>query len=104
MEYKVKIISILQTYWYDTVALTLSFTLALLICRDLLREDPMAKLEIKKGQDGIYVPGLATVQVHSVSDVNQVRRRSRNKALKFQFGKVRLIISKQVACHFSDSV
>ena len=40
--------------------------------RDLLSDNPSAKLDIKQGKEGLYVPGLSEVQVQSVEDVNEV--------------------------------
>jgi len=39
---------------------------------DLLCTNHMKKLEVKQGQDGMYVPGLSQVQVYCVEDVNKV--------------------------------
>lgn len=39
---------------------------------DLLCTNHMEKLEVKQGQDGMYVPGLSQVQVYCVEDVNKV--------------------------------
>ena len=40
--------------------------------RDLLSENPSAKLEIKQGKEGLFVPGLSEVQVTTAEDVNEV--------------------------------
>ncbi|XP_068692900.1 kinesin-like protein KIFC3 isoform X1 [Montipora foliosa] len=40
--------------------------------RDLLGNDPSAKLEIRKGPEGIFVPGLTEKQVKNVDEVNKV--------------------------------
>ena len=44
--------------------------------RDLLRENPTDKLDIKLNPDGsgqLYVPGLTESPVHSPEDINKVR-------------------------------
>ena len=40
--------------------------------RDLLGDDPSAKLEIKQGRDGLFVPGLTEIQVNNVDELNEV--------------------------------
>ena len=40
--------------------------------RDLLGEDPTEKLEIRKGPEGLFVPGLTEKEVKTVEDVNKV--------------------------------
>ena len=40
--------------------------------RDLLGEDPSQKLEIRKGPNGLFVPGLTEKEVKTVEDVNEV--------------------------------
>ena len=40
--------------------------------RDLLGNNPTAKLDIKHGKEGMHVPGLNQVQVRCVEDVNEV--------------------------------
>ena len=40
--------------------------------RDLLGDDPSAKLEIKQGRDGLFVPGLTEIQVNDVDELNEV--------------------------------
>ena len=41
--------------------------------RDLLGDDPTAKLEVKQGKEGLYVPGLTEIQVKNVQELNEVR-------------------------------
>lgn len=41
--------------------------------RDLLGDDPSAKLEIKQGRDGLFVPGLSEIQVNDVEELNEVK-------------------------------
>lgn len=40
--------------------------------RDLLGDDPSAKLEVKQGKDGLFVPGLTEIQVNNVDELNEV--------------------------------
>lgn len=40
--------------------------------RDLLGDDPSAKLEVKQGRDGLFVPGLTEIQVTDVDELNEV--------------------------------
>jgi len=40
--------------------------------RDLLGDDPTAKLDIKQGKEGMFVPGLNVVRVNNVDEVNEV--------------------------------
>lgn len=40
--------------------------------RDLLGDDPSAKLEIKQGREGLFVPGLTEIQVNDVDELNEV--------------------------------
>lgn len=42
--------------------------------RDLLSEDPTAKLDIKQGKDGLFVPGLQEVAVANLQELNEVRK------------------------------
>ena len=41
--------------------------------RDLLGDDPSAKLEVKQGREGLFVPGLTEIQVTDVDELNEVR-------------------------------
>ena len=49
--------------------------------RDLLGQDPSAKLDIKQGREGLFVPGLVEVEVSNVDEVNEVRRLRRSSLL-----------------------
>ncbi|EDO45950.1 predicted protein [Nematostella vectensis] len=40
--------------------------------RDLLSSDPSAKLDIKQGKEGLYVPGLSEVEVTNLDEVNEI--------------------------------
>ena len=40
--------------------------------RDLLSSDPTIKLSIKQNKDGVHVPGLTSIQVKNVHNVNEV--------------------------------
>lgn len=40
--------------------------------RDLLGDNPSAKLEVKQGKEGLYVPGLTEIQVKDVQELNEV--------------------------------
>ena len=40
--------------------------------RDLLGDNPTAKLEVKQGKEGLYVPGLTEIQVKDVQELNEV--------------------------------
>ena len=40
--------------------------------RDLLGDDRSAKLEVKQGKDGLFVPGLTEIQVNNVDELNEV--------------------------------
>ena len=40
--------------------------------RDLLGEDPSAKLDIRQGAEGLFVPGLTEIQVNDVDELNGV--------------------------------
>ena len=40
--------------------------------RDLLGDDPTAKLDIKQGREGLFVPGLTEIQVNDVDELNEV--------------------------------
>ncbi|XP_031564254.1 kinesin-like protein KIFC3 isoform X2 [Actinia tenebrosa] len=40
--------------------------------RDLLSEDTSAKLDIKQGKDGLFVPGLQEVMVSNLQELNEV--------------------------------
>ena len=40
--------------------------------RDLLGEDPSAKLDIRQGAEGLFVPGLTEIQVNDVDELNEV--------------------------------
>ena len=40
--------------------------------RDLLGDNPSAKLEVKQGKEGLYVPGLTEIQVKDVHELNEV--------------------------------
>ena len=40
--------------------------------RDLLGDNPSAKLEVKQGKEGLYVPGLTEIQVNDVLELNEV--------------------------------
>ncbi|KAL9975125.1 hypothetical protein ACROYT_G012243 [Oculina patagonica] len=40
--------------------------------RDLLGDDPSAKLEVKQGKEGLYVPGLTEIQVNNVEELNEL--------------------------------
>lgn len=40
--------------------------------RDLLGDDPTAKLEVKQGKEGLYVPGLTEIQVNNIEELNEV--------------------------------
>ena len=41
--------------------------------KDLLNAQTNAPLEIKQGQDGVFVPGLKEIKVNNVDDVDEVR-------------------------------
>jgi kinesin family protein C2/C3 len=41
--------------------------------RDLLSDDPTAKLDIKQGKDGLFVPGMQEVSVSNLKELNEVR-------------------------------
>lgn len=50
--------------------------MSLLSYRDLLRENPTDKLDIKMNPDGsgqLHVPGLTNFSVQSPEDINRVR-------------------------------
>ena len=40
--------------------------------RDLLGDDPSAKLDIRQGTEGLFVPGLTEIQVNDVDELNEV--------------------------------
>ena len=40
--------------------------------RDLLGDNPSAKLEVKQGKEGLYVPGLTEIQLKDVQELKEV--------------------------------
>ena len=40
--------------------------------RDLLGEDPSAKVDIRQGAEGLFVPGLTEIQVNGLDELNEV--------------------------------
>ena len=40
--------------------------------RDLLGEDPSAKVDIRQGAEGLFVPGLTEIQVNDLDELNEV--------------------------------